>query len=66
MLTICLLQAKTWARSTSDAQMARTFNMKDLGVKQILGIEIHGDRKNGNHRFSQQVCKENSYKILDK
>lgn len=47
-----------------NAQIARTFNMKDLGVKQILGIEIHGDRKNGNHRFSQEVCEENSYKIL--
>jgi hypothetical protein len=28
------------------AQMARTFDMKDLGAtKQILGIEIHRDKK---------------------
>ena len=28
------------------AQMARTFDMKDIGAaKQILGIEIHKDRK---------------------
>ena len=30
------------------AQLSRTFNMKDLGVeKNILGMEIHEDRKNG-------------------
>ena len=35
--------------------MARTFNMKDLGAaKQILGIEIHRDRKNGKLSFSQE------------
>ena len=35
------------------AQMARTFDMKDLGVaKQILGIEIHRDKKNGKLSFS--------------
>jgi hypothetical protein len=37
------------------AQMARTFDMKDLGAtKQILGIEIHRDRKNGKLWISQQ------------
>ena len=35
------------------AQMARAFDMKDLGAaKQILGIEIHRDRKNGKINFS--------------
>ena len=35
------------------AQMAMTFDMKDLGVaKKILGIEIHRDRKNGKINFS--------------
>jgi hypothetical protein len=30
------------------AQLVRTFEMKDLGVeKQILGMEIHRDRKDG-------------------
>ena len=30
------------------AQLARAFDMKDLGVeKQILGMEIHRDMKNG-------------------
>jgi hypothetical protein len=30
------------------AQLARAFDMKDLGaVKQIVGMEIHRDRKNG-------------------
>ena len=29
-------------------QLARVFDMKDLGVaKQILGMEIHRDKKNG-------------------
>ena len=33
--------------------MARTFDMEDIGVaKQILGIEIHKDRKNGKLSFS--------------
>ena len=38
--------------------MARTFDMKDLGAaKQILGIEIHRDRKNGKHNFFiGEVC----------
>ena len=35
------------------AQMARTFDMKDLGAaKQILGIEIHRDKRNGKLIFS--------------
>ena len=37
------------------AQMARTFDMKDLGAaKQILGIEIHRDIRNGKLSFSQE------------
>jgi hypothetical protein len=37
------------------AQMARTFDMKDLGAtKQILGMEILRDRKNGKLWLSQQ------------
>ena len=36
-------------------QMARTFDMKDLvDAKQILGIDIHRDRKNGKLSFSQE------------
>ena len=36
-------------------QMARTFDMKDCGAaKQILGIEIHKDKKNGKLSFSQE------------
>ena len=35
------------------AQIARTFDIKDLGAaKQILGIEIHRDRRNGKLSFS--------------
>ena len=46
------------------AQMARTFDMKDLGVaKQILGIEIHRVRKNGKLSFSQEKYVE---KILER
>ena len=34
------------------AQMARNFDMKDLGAaKQILGIEIHRDKRNGKLSF---------------
>jgi hypothetical protein len=37
------------------AQLARTFDMKDLGAtKQILGIEIHKDKKHGKLWLSQQ------------
>ena len=37
------------------AHMARTFDMKDLGsAKQILGIEIHRDIRNGKLLFSQE------------
>eukprot|EP00253_Pinus_taeda_P032737 PITA_32737 len=37
------------------AQMARTFDMKDLGVvRQILGMEIFRDRSNGKLWLSQQ------------
>ena len=37
------------------AQMDRNFDMKDLGAaKQILGIEIHRDRKSGKLKFSQE------------
>jgi hypothetical protein len=37
------------------AQLARVFDMKDLGAtKQILGMEIHRDRKNGKLWLSQQ------------
>ena len=46
------------------AQMARTFDMKDLGdAKQILGIEIHRDRKNGKLSFSQEKYVE---KIIER
>ena len=40
------------------AQMARTFDMKDLGAtKKILGIEIHRDKKIGKLRFfTGEVC----------
>ena len=60
------------------AQMARTFDMKDLGAaKQILGIEIHRDKRNGKLSFSQEkyvekilvrfeMNKENSMKIGNK
>ena len=44
------------------AQMARTFSMKEIGVaKQILGIEIHRDRRNG-----KLICSQEKYveKIL--
>ena len=35
------------------AHMGRNFDMKDLGVtKQILGIEIHRDRRKGKLSFS--------------
>ena len=37
------------------AQMARIFDMKDLGdSKQILGIQIHKYRRNGKLSFSQE------------
>ena len=37
------------------AQMARTFDMKDLGAtRQILGMEIFRDRRNGNLWLSQE------------
>ena len=37
------------------AQMARNFDMKDLGVaKQILGIEIHRNKRNGKLSFSHE------------
>jgi hypothetical protein len=37
------------------AQLARTFDMKDLGAtKQILGMEIHRDKKNDKLWLSQQ------------
>ena len=40
-----------------NAQTASNFDMKDLGAaKQILGIEIHRDRRNGKLSFSQEVC----------
>ena len=36
-------------------QLARTFDMKDLGAtKQILGMEIHRDRRNDKFWLSQQ------------
>ena len=36
-------------------QVARTFDMKDLGeLKQMLGMEIHRDMKNGKLWLSQQ------------
>ena len=44
--------------------MARAFDMKDLGAaKQILGIEIHRDRRNGKLSFSQEKYVE---KILER
>ena len=37
------------------AQLARTFDMKDLGAtNQILGMQIHTDRKNGKLWLSQK------------
>ena len=46
------------------AQMARTFDMKDLGdAKQNLGIEIHRDRRKGKLSFSREKYVE---KILEK
>jgi hypothetical protein len=36
-------------------QLARAFDMKDIGeTKQILGMDIHRNRKNGNFLLSQQ------------
>ena len=41
------------------AQLAKTLDMKDLGVaKQILGMEIHRDRKNGKLWLSQHKYME--------
>jgi hypothetical protein len=41
-------------------QMARTFDMKDLGAtKKILGMEIFRDKRNGKLWFSQQKYVEN-------
>ena len=35
--------------------MVRTFDIKDLGAaKQILGIEIHREKRNGKLSFSQE------------
>ena len=46
------------------AQMARAFDNKDLGAaKQILGTEIHRDRRNGKLNFSQEKYVE---KILER
>ena len=46
------------------AKMARNFDMKDLGAaKQVLGIEIHRDRKKGKLSFSQEKYVE---KILER
>ena len=46
------------------AQMARNFDMKDIGAaKQILGIEIHRDKKSGKLSFSQEKYVE---KILER
>ena len=41
------------------AQMARTFDMKDIGVaRQILGMEIFRDMMNGEIWLSQQTYVE--------
>ena len=41
------------------AQLDMTFDMKDIGeTKQILGIVIHKDKKNGKLWLSQQKCVE--------
>ena len=46
------------------AQLARTFDMKDLGAtNQILGMQIHIDRKNGKMWLSQKKYVE---KILQR
>ena len=46
------------------AQLARTFDMKDLGAaNQILGMQIHRDRKNGKLWLSQKKYVE---KILQR
>ena len=48
MLTICFVQAKAWLRSTSFLSWLGRFNIKDQGAKkQILGMEIDRDRKDG-------------------
>ena len=48
------------------AQMARTFDMKDIGAaKQILGIEIHRDRKNGKLSLSQDKYVEKILEIFE-
>ena len=45
-------------------QMARTFDMKDLGAaKQILGIETHRNKRNGKLSFSHEKYVE---KILER
>ena len=45
-------------------QMARTFDMKDLGAaKQILAIEIHRHKRNGKLSFSQEKYVE---KIIER
>jgi hypothetical protein len=49
------------------AQLARAFDMKDLGAtKQILGMEIHRDRKNGKLWLSQQKYVERILMRFDK
>ena len=48
------------------AQMARNFDMKDLGAaKQILGIQIHEDKKNGKLSFSQEKYVEKILEIFE-
>jgi hypothetical protein len=55
MLMICLLQAQSMVEiNRLKAQLVRMFQMKDLGAtKQILGIEVHRDEKNGKLWLSQ-------------
>jgi hypothetical protein len=50
-----LVESKSMVEiSRLKAQLAKAFDMKDLGTtKQILGMEIHRDKKNGNLWLSQ-------------
>ena len=46
------------------AQLDRAFDMKILGeTKQILGMEIHRDKKNGKMWLSQQKYVDTIYEI---
>ena len=64
MLNVMLVASTSMFEINRLAQLVRTFNMEDLGVaKQILGMEIHRDRKDGKLWLSQQ---EYAVKMLRK